>query len=906
MTSGNKKRKRLFLIDGYAMLYRSHFALIRNPLITSYGLHTSALFGFMNQLLKLIQNEKPDYIAAVFDSKEKTFRHERYPEYKATREKMPDELKEQLPHLWKLINAMQIISLSKAGFEADDIIGTLAKQGESAELDVYIVSGDKDFMQLVNDQIFLYAPQTRNKETIVYDREKVEEKWGIPPENIIDLLGLMGDSSDNIPGVRGVGEKSAVKLIKEFGSLESSLENAETVGNKRVRNGLLEHKEDAILSKELVTIDTEVKLDVSIQDLIRTSMDYGMLGELFTEYEFTGLKRHLTQPNKTAPVNTPQKTKKYTTITNKKDISQYLKDLKKEQILSVDLETTSLDPMLAKIVGFCFSKAEDEGIYVPILFKDKIENHFGENDLDSVLNIIKPFLGDETILKVGQNIKYDALVLKNHDVQLNGVAFDTMIASYLLNPDGGSRKLETLALENLNYQMMPIEELIGKGKAQITLDQVPLDKTAFYGAEDADITRQLSLIYQTKIQDQNATDYLKQVELPLMDVLVEMEYAGVFVDREILSEMSFELGKKLHGLTSSIVKEAGTEFNINSTQQLANILFDILNLPTIKKRSTAVNVLEQLKHVHPLPGLILEYRKLYKLKHTYLDPLSSLINPNTGRIHTSFNQTIAATGRLSSSKPNFQNIPIRTEIGKEIRKAFTPQEKGWKLFCADYSQIELRIMAHLSQDPGLIKAFEEGEDVHARTASLVYGVPLEEVLPEMRRTAKIVNFGIMYGAGPFRMSQELGIPRNESQAIIDTYFQQYNGIKNYIEETLEKARTEKYVETIMGRRRLVHNADSDNRNIREATERMAINMPIQGTAAEMIKLAMISIQKDIRDKKLRSKMILQIHDELMFEVPEDELDIMKDIVIPRMEEALPLSVPIVVDWGIGNSWFEAH
>lgn len=888
------------------MLYRSHFALIRNPLITSYGLHTSALFGFMNQVIKLLQTEKPDFIATVFDSKEKTFRHERYPEYKATREKMPDELKEQLPHLWKLINAMQIISLSKPGFEADDIIGTLAKQGAEEDLDVFIVSGDKDFMQLVNDQIFLYAPQMRNKGTIIYDRNKVEEKWGIPPDKVIDLLGLMGDSSDNIPGVRGVGEKSAVKLIKEFGSLESSLEHAETVGNKRVRNGLLDHKEDAVLSKELVTIDTNVELDVSIDELLRGSIDLEALDSLFTEYEFTGLKRSISSISETKAPKIPDEKKQYKTVTDKKVLIEFFENWNSNTWLSVDLETTSVDPMLAEIVGFCFSKEKDEGIYAPVSHKDKTTTYFGENELSSILEVVAPVLENRSIPKIGHHIKYDALVLKNHNVQLNGVIFDTMIASHILNPDGGSRKLDSLAMENLNYQMIPIEELIGTGKNQITMDQVPLEKASFYGAEDAEITLQLAKIYQKKLDDQGSSDYLNRIEIPLINVLTEMEYIGVYVDKNILSDMSYEFGKKLHGLTSSIIKEAGTEFNINSTQQLANILFDILKLPTIRKRSTAVNVLEQLKDIHPLPKLILEYRKLYKLKHTYLDPLNDLIHPVTGRIHTSFHQTIAATGRLSSSKPNFQNIPIRTEIGREIRKAFTSQKKGWKILSADYSQIELRIMAHLSQDPGLIKAFEEGEDVHSRTASLVFGVPFEDVLPEMRRTAKIVNFGIMYGAGPFRMSQELGIPRNEAQLIIDTYFQQYAGIKNYIDKTLEQIRNDKYVETMLGRKRFVHNADSDNRNLREAAERMAINMPIQGTAAEMIKLAMIAIHNEINEKQLKSKMILQIHDELIFEIPEDEIEIMKKIIIMNMEEALPLSVPIVVDCGIGNSWFEAH
>ncbi len=906
MSPAKSDRKRLFLIDGYAMLYRAHFAFIRNPLITSYGLPTGALYGFINQVFRLIRNEKPDYLAAVFDSKEKTFRHERYPEYKATREKMPDELSEQLPYLWELLEAMRIVTLSKPGFEADDIIGTLARYGAEHGLDVYIVSGDKDFMQLVNDHIFLYAPAGRNMTMRIYDRNEVIDKWGVPPEKIIDLLGLMGDSSDNIPGVRGVGEKSAVKLIKEYGSLFEALDNADRIGNKRVRNGLQEYRDNALLSRELVTIDTNVELDCNISDLKRNEFDLEALEELFRNLEFTGLIRQLDEFRE-APVNANTDTcKDYFTISNIDDLKSFVKSVKPGDLLSFDLETTSVDPMRAEIVGFSFSTRADSGVYIPIRYKDKSSALFGEDDLSTVLTVLKQLFEDSSVPKTGQNVKYDSLILKRHGVEVQGVEFDTMIAAHLINPASRSYKLDNLSREYLNYEMVSIEELIGTGRKQITMADVELDKTAFYAAEDADITWQLTRLFREKLIAAELDEFFMKIELPLIPVLVKMEYNGAYVDKEMLLAMSRELEKKLHGLTTEIIREAGTEFNINSTQQLANILFDILKLPQIRKRSTAEGVLERLKDVHPLPGLILEYRKLNKLKNTYLDPFPEYIHPETQRVHTSFNQTVTATGRLSSSNPNFQNIPIRTDIGREIRKAFKPQEKGWKIFSADYSQIELRIMAHLSQDPALIAAFENGEDIHARTASDIFGVPLDAVLPEMRRTAKVVNFGIMYGAGPFRMSQELGIPRNEAQALIDTYFKRYAGIKDYIDRTLEQARKEKYVKTMLGRKRPVWEAESDNRIRREAAERMAINMPIQGTAAEMIKLAMIAIHREMRLKKMKAMMILQIHDELLFEFPENELDELQTLVVREMEQALTLSVPIVVDCGVGDSWFEAH
>ncbi|MFL3044954.1 MAG: DNA polymerase I [Candidatus Neomarinimicrobiota bacterium] len=906
MVAKKTSRKRMFLIDGYAMLYRAHFAMIRNPLITSYGLPTSALFGFLNQLFRLLKKENPDYVAAIFDRKEKTFRHKKYPDYKATRDPMPEELQEQLPHLWKLIEAMQIPYMSQAGFEADDIIGTLVKHGLEQDLDVFIVSGDKDFMQLINANVFLFAPGTRNKPDKIYDTKGVEDRWGVPPEKIVDLFGLMGDSSDNIPGVVGVGPKSAMKLIHDYGTLEEALENAESVTNKRVRKGLLEGKDNALLSKDLVTIVTNVPLDREIKELVRQDMDIETMESLLTKYEFHALINQLPSSAKEKKSTKNKSDKNYKIITTVKNLKNYFNSVKSDSLLAFDIETDALDPMQNIIVGFSFATQENSGIYIPILYKDKQKNYFGDDDLSTVIEIIRPIMENKEIPKTGQNVKFDMLVLKRHGIEVQGLVCDTMIAAHLLKPEARSYKLDNLSIEYLNYRMVPIEDLIGKGKNQISMTEVELDKAGFYSAEDADIAWQLTKIFQKQLQDSGLEHFFKKIELPLLSVLIDMEYQGTYVEKEMLEKMSLELGKKIENLSKGIIKEAGTEFNINSTQQLANILFDILNLRKVKQRSTAESVLEELRNEHPLPGMILNYRKLNKLKNTYLDTLPPLVNTDTGRIHTTFGQTIASTGRLSSSNPNFQNIPIRTDEGREIRKSFKAQKKGWLIFSADYSQIELRIMAHLSQDPALMEAFNKNEDIHSRTASDVFGVGIKDLLPEMRRTAKIVNFGIMYGAGAFRLSQELGIPRSEAQVIIDTYFERYAGIRKYMDRTIKQAEDQKYVETVLGRRRNIWNIDNENHIQREAAKRMAINMPIQGTAAEMIKLAMLDIHRTLINDGYNASMVLQIHDELLFEVPAQEIEALQEMVSDKMVNALPLTVPLVVDCGNGISWFDAH
>ena len=905
MYSKKLNKKRLFLIDGYAMLYRSHFALIRNPLINSKGMHTSALFGFINQVLKLIRKEKPDFLMAAFDSPKKTFRHERYPEYKATREKMPEEMREQLPYLWKLLKAMKIPTLEQPGFEADDIIGTLAVRANEKNLDTFIVSGDKDFMQLVNDNIFLYSPSGRQSEIKIYDKSGVKDKWGVPPEMIIDLLGLMGDSSDNVPGVMGVGEKTAVKLLKEYGTLENALDHADEVKNKRAREGLQSGREKALLSQELVTIDTNMNIDSNFEEMATDGFDVNELEGLFHELEFQALINQIKSFKSEVPSQNEESEKDYKTLLDLIDIQKFANSIKEGEWLSFDLETTSLDPMSCDIVGFSFATKKNQAIYIPILYKEKEANLFDDH-LNLVLNILRPVFENSKIPKTGQNIKFDALILRNHGLKVFGLKFDTLLAAHLINPDSRSLKLENLSFEHLNYRMLPIEDLIGKGRNQISMSEVELEKISFYASEDADIALQLTHIFDKKLKKQNLDKFFNEIEMPLLPVLLELEYNGMYVDSKMLSKMSDNLGNKIENLISNITKEAGTEFNINSTQQLANILFDIIGLPEIKKRSTAEEVLTRLKNEHSLPSLILEYRKLNKLKNTYIDALPTLINLKTKRIHSTFSQTVTSTGRLSSRNPNFQNIPIRTDLGREIRKAFKSENKDWIIFSADYSQIELRIMAHLSQDKTLLDAFNKGEDIHTRTAADVFNVDIDEVIPEMRRTAKIVNFGLLYGAGPFRMSQELGIPQKEAKSIIESYFERYSGIKDYIDSVIEYARANKYVKTILGRRRQVWDIDSNNHLHKEAAKRMAINMPIQGTNAEMIKIAMIDIQKELELKNMKSKMLLQIHDELVFEVPLEELNNLQNIVTNKMENSLPLSVPIVVDCGNGESWYEAH
>ena len=906
MSPSKNNKKRLFIIDGYATLYRAHYALIRNPLTTTAGIPTSAVFGFANQVFQLLEEENPDYIVAAFDSKGKNFRHELYTDYKANRSAMPDEIQTQLPYLWELLDGMNIPVLRIEGVEADDIIGTVAKMCEKDDLQCNIVSGDKDFMQLINDKTLLYAPQARRREKEIFNAQKVSEKWGVGPEHIIDLLGLMGDSSDNVPGVEGVGPVTAKKLIRKFGSMEKIYENIDQIENEKMRERLLNNKDNAFLSKQLVTILTDVTVDASLSDFEKKKANNTKLESIFKELEFTGLLKKIGSDTSISS-ETVQRKKEYDLITSLDRLQSFADSIKEGEWLSVDLETTSVNPMIAEIVGFSFSVKKDTGVYVPIHFKDKVDNLFGDNDLEIAINILKPVLENEKIPKTGQNIKYDALIMKRFGIDLQGIEFDTMIAAHLINPNARSYKLDNLSLSHLNYKMVPIQDLIGSGRNQITMDQVELADITFYAAEDADVVIELTDIFLKELKKQELYSYFKDIEIDLLPVLIDMQFHGIFVDRNYLLSRSKEIGIKLDALEKSIIKLAGKEFNLNSSQQLAEILFDQLNLPMIKKRSTAEAILTKLKEYHELPSLILGYRKLFKLKNTYLDPIPNNINEITNRVHSSFNQTMTATGRLSTSTPNFQNIPIRTEDGKEVRKAIKAQSDDYQILSADYSQIELRVMAHLSKDEALTKALNSGEDIHTFTAKNVFNVKEDQdVLPEMRRIAKIVNFGIMYGAGSFRLSQELGIPFAESKKIIDVYFEKYKGIKQYMEDTKLLVKKDKSVQTLLGRKRAVWDSDSQNQVRRDAAERMAINMPIQGTAAEMIKLAMIRIDKDLKENNLKSKLILQIHDELLLEVHNNEIDYVTEMVVKHMKNAMDLDVPIEIDCGVGSSWYEAH
>ena len=902
----SKQQKRLFIIDGYATLYRAHYALIRNPLTNTAGTPTSAVFGFANQVFQLIDDEKPDYLVAAFDSKGKNFRHELYTDYKANRSEMPDEIQTQLPYLWELLEAMNIPILRVGGVEADDIIGTVAKMCDKENLQCNIVSGDKDFMQLINDKTFLYAPQARKRAKEIFDKKKVLEKWGVGPEHIIDLLGLMGDSSDNVPGVQGVGPKTAQKLIQDFGSIENIYEEIDNISNEKMREKLLNSKDNALLSKQLVTILTDVKIDATINDFEKREMDSSKLEDIFKELEFSGLLKKIGS-NKSINIESVKREKNYNNLITVDQLTSFVSSVKENEWLSVDLETTSINPMVAEIVGFSFSVKKDTGVYVPIRFKDKKDNLFGDDDLQTAIDILKPILENSNIPKTGQNIKYDALIMKRYGINLDGIAFDTMIAAHLISPNSRSYKLDNLSISHLNYKMVPIKDLIGSGKNQITMDQVTLEDISFYAAEDADVVIELTEIFIKELKNQKLYNYFMAIEIDLLPVLIDMQFNGIFVDKDYLAIRSDEIGIKIDALHNEITKLAGQDFNVNSSQQLAQILFDKLDLPMIKKRSTAEAVLSELKDKHELPKLVLDYRKLFKLKNTYLDPIPTNINPTSNRVHSSFNQTMTATGRLSSSSPNFQNIPIRTEDGKDVRKAIRAQSSDYQIFSADYSQVELRVMAHLSQDEALIQALNNGEDIHTFTAKNIFNIHKDEdVLPEMRRTAKIVNFGIMYGAGPFRLSQELDVPFGEAKKIKDAYFSKYKGIEDYIAKSKLLIKSEKSVQTLLGRKRAVWDSDSQNKIRRDAAERMAINMPIQGTAAEMIKIAMIKIYKDLKDNNLKSKLILQVHDELLLEVHKDEVDYISEMVIKNMKKAIELDVPIEIDCGFGPSWYEAH
>ncbi|MBN2280839.1 MAG: DNA polymerase I [Candidatus Marinimicrobia bacterium] len=896
----NKKEK-LYLLDGSALAYRAYFAMEKSGLTNSEGMPTGAIYAFVNTLFGIINEYNPDYIAMFFDGPEKTFRHEMYTDYKANRAETPDDLIEQIPVMQQITRFMNIPVILTPGFEADDGIGTLSFRAFESGFEVFIVSADKDLMQLLNSSISMVKLGRGNQKSTILTVDDVKKQYGVEASQIPDYLAMLGDKSDNIPGIFGIGKAKAVPLLNEFGTLENILNSLDKVSNKRVAELLEQGKEDGIFSKKLATIKTDIPLQIDFESMKYTGLNKEKLYEVFQKLDFQSLIDTYGLGKPTVKIE-----KDYKTISSIDEIKKISEEIRQAPLLSVDLETTSINPSEAEIVGVALSWKKNTGVYIPIQSPSKQIALFKQDDRLELLEELKPVLEDESIPKVGQNIKYDWMILHRYNVNLKNIVFDTMVAAFLLHPDMRSYKLDNLSQQYLNYTMQPIEALIGTGKNQITMDLVDIDKITFYAAEDADIALQLVDILKVELTKLKLDEIFYSIELPLIQTLGIIELNGVFVDTEFLKSMSKEMTGKINELAEQIYFEADLKFNINSPKQLSEILFQRLALPNISKGSTAVEVLEKLKDLHPLPALVLEYRKLTKLQNTYLDALPKLLNKKTGRIHSSFNQTIASTGRLSSSNPNFQNIPARSDEGREIRKAFLPQKKGWKIVAADYSQIELRVMAHLSGDPELVKAFHEGIDIHTRTAALVYNIPESEVTPNMRRNAKVVNFGVMYGAGPFRLSSSLNLSMKEAKSLIDQYFITYPGINHFIEETLEYARKNGFVKTISGRLRYTQNINSSNKNIQQAAERMAINMPIQGTAADMIKIAMIRIQNKLLQQNWQAKMILQVHDELIFECPESEVNQLKEMITYEMATALKLDIPVVIDVGVGNSWYEAH
>jgi len=945
-------QERLYLLDGMALAYRAYFSMIARPLINSKGVNTSAIYGFVLSLMKIL-DEHPDHIAVVFDTPQPTFRHKLFPEYKATRQKMPEDLAASLKGLKEVVQAFNTPIIELPGFEADDVIGTLARRAEKEKVLSYLVTGDKDFMQLISPLIKMYKPGKSGSDIEIVEEAGVREKFGVLPEQVIDVLGLIGDKSDNVPGVPGIGEKTAIPLIQKYGNMDELYLHIDEIPQKGVREKLQTHKELALLSRKLVTIDTNAPVPIDFHQLRSKPRDVAKLKELFTELEFKSFVAKLdaekaSADGPSAPAEIPAEdipvvepvievhssatdctTDRHTyhTIATMKELKDFCAHLRTFSKLVIDTETTSKDATQAHLVGLSFCGREREAYYIPVCAEvfsgEKSSDLFGGElspdavplghlkealDWKVVLPLLRPILEDPHIGKIGQNIKYDFMVLQRHGIAMQGILFDTMVGSYIVRADG-QHNLDALALGAFNYRMISYEDLTGKGKTQKRITKVPLERLAEYSSEDADLTMRLYEHQMPELERLGLMKLCDDIEFPLIAVLARMELTGISLDIDHLAGMAKEMERQMQGLIIDIHRDAGGTFNINSTQQLGEILFNRLNLPAQRKTktgfSTDVSVLESLRGQHPIIEKLLEFRQLSKLKSTYVDALPSLLNPITGRIHTSFNQTVAATGRLSSSDPNLQNIPIRTEAGRAIRKAFVPAA-GMTLVSADYSQIELRIMAHISNDAGLVEAFTNGEDIHASTAAKVFGVDQKDITRDMRRKAKEVNFGIMYGIGPFGLGSRLGIPQSEAREIIERYFQRFPGVKEYIHETIKSARDKGYASTLFGRRRYFPEITSRNQTIRANAERAAINMPIQGTAADMIKVAMIHIDADLLRSNNGGRLLLQVHDELVLESPFDIAEALAEKVRERMQNALQLNVPVLVEVGMGKNWLEAH
>jgi DNA polymerase-1 len=892
---------KIVLVDGNSFCYRAFYAI--RELRTSSGQPTNAVYGFITMLEKLLKDLDPDGVALTFDVKGPTFRHEKYDQYKIQRQPMPDDLVSQMPVIKDVVRAMNIPIFEKQGYEADDVIATIAKKSEKAGHEVFIVTSDKDALQLVDKKIKVVNPQ---KDNFVYDEAAVKARFGVEPKRVVEIMALMGDASDNIPGVPGIGDKTASKLIQEFGTLEGVLKNLAKVKGEKLKENLETYKEQARLSRELAESHEEVPLEIDFEMLKRPEPDTEKLAELYKALEFRSLFRNL--PVKEEK-NADDAQLKYRLVSDEKAFGELRKKLAHHKAWAFDFETTGTDPLEARPIGVSFSFAEKEAFYVAFDHGEGLAPR-KESSLSpkgSLLSL-KALFEDEKIRKIGQNIKYEILILKNFGIELKGVSFDTMVASYCLNPAKPNHNLDDIAMEHLGVRITSITELIGEGRKAVSMADVPLDQVYRYGCQDSDVTFRLAAILREKLKEKGLRELFEEMEMPLVSVLADMEHAGVAIDKKLLAELSAEMEKSLAALTRKIHKEAGTDFNINSPAQLREILFDKLKLPVVKKTktgaSTDVEVLTELSEIHSLPKEILKFRELSKLKSTYVDALPLLVNERTHRVHTSFNQTVTATGRLSSSDPNVQNIPVRTEEGRKIRRAFVAGSKDTCLVSADYSQIELRVLAHLSGDEQLIRAFREGADIHRYTASLIMGVGMKDVTDEMRGSAKTVNFGILYGMGPHSLAKTLGTTNEAAKDFIKAYFDRYPRVKEYLEGTLEKARKEGFVSTAFKRRRYIPDILSRDPRARSFAERTATNAPLQGTASDIIKIAMNRIAEKLKGGAFDSRMILQVHDELLFEVPKKELKKLVSMARSEMQGAVSFKVPMQVSVKAGPNWLD--
>lgn len=887
--------KSVYLIDGSGYIYRAYHAI--RGLSNSKGFPTNAVFGFTRMLMKLLEERSPQWIVMFFDAKGPTFRHDIFPDYKANRPPMPEDLVVQLPYIKKVTRGFNIETVELQGYEADDLIGTAARAAVEQGYEVVVVSADKDLKQLVSDDVIMLDPM-KDK---VFDVNAIRET-GIEPAQLIDVMGLSGDTSDNVPGVPGIGPKGATTLIQTFGNMETLYEKVDTITKKKQHENLVNYKEQAFLSKELVTINIDAPFSFQLSDYKIKAPDANVLSTLFAELEFRQLQAAF-------PRESDLSNKTYRAVMTAEELETLIKELKSADRIAMDTETTSVNPMQAHLVGFSFAVHPDQGFYIPCGHR-----YLGapeQLNLQKVIDRLKPVFEDPSIKKIGQNIKYDWIVLARHGIQLEGVAFDTMLASYLINPSKRAHNLDQIALDFLDHKTITYTDIAGKGKKSLSFDEVPVDKAVPYACEDADITLMAHDVLKPEVAKLGLTDLLENIEMPLVPVLKNMEMRGIRVDKNRLSDLSGSFEKQLKQIEEKIYEIAGERFNIKSSQQLGAILFEKLQLPVQKKTkkrtgySTDVEVLTTLAAKHELPEMVLRHRTLAKLKSTYADALMDLIHPETKRIHTSYNQTVAATGRLSSSDPNLQNIPIRTDEGKEIRKCFVPRD-GWRLLSADYSQIELRILAHCSGDKILIQAFQEDEDIHTRTASEVFQVFPSFITADLRRQAKIINFGIIYGMSPFGLSKSLGISQKMAKTYIENYFGRYKGVRTFIDKVVQEARDTEKTATLTGRIRLIPDINSNNGNLRHFAERIAVNTPIQGSAADLIKLAMIKVEKAVTEKGYRSAMLLSVHDEVILEVPPDELQDVSDLVKKVMEGVWDLSVPLKVNVDSGDNWAEAH